>query len=77
MARVAAYTVNHEAWLPGLDVPFVFAAVELVEQPELYVFTNILAPPDAVRRGMPVSVTFEQHDDVWLPLFVPDEAEHG
>jgi hypothetical protein len=25
-----------------------------------------------VRIGMPVRVTFEQHDDVWLPMFEPD-----
>jgi uncharacterized OB-fold protein len=72
-ARVATYTINHEPWLPGLDVPFVFAAVELEEQPELYVFTNILAPAGSVRRGQAVTVTFEQHEDVWLPMFVPVE----
>ncbi len=74
MARVASYTINHERWLPGLEVPFVFAAVELAEQAELYVFTNILAPVDTVRLGMPVAVEFEQHEDVWLPMFRPDEA---
>ena len=72
--RVASYTINHEAWVPGLEVPFVYAVVELAEQAELYLFTNILAPVDAVRRGMPVTVEFEQHDDVWLPMFRPDTA---
>jgi uncharacterized protein len=72
--HVATYTVNHEAWLPGLEVPFVFAAVELAEQPELYVFSNIQEPADSVTHGIPVRVTFEQHDDVWLPMFVTD---HG
>jgi uncharacterized protein len=67
--RVATYTVNHEAWLPSLPVPYLFAAVELEEQAELYVFTNLLIPVDAVRIGMPVRVSFEQHDDVWLPMF--------
>lgn len=71
--RVKTYTVNHQAWLPGLDEPFVFAAVELNEQAELYVFSNILAPPEAVRSGMPVHVCFEQHEDVWLPMFRPEE----
>ena len=55
-------------------MPFVFAAVELEEQAELYVFTNILAPVDAVSRGMAVTVTFEHHEDVWLPMFVPAGA---
>jgi uncharacterized protein len=67
--RVASYTVNHEAWVPGLPVPFVFAAIELEEQAELYVFSNVLGDVDAVTSGMAVAVTFEQHDHVWLPLF--------
>lgn len=73
--RVAAYTINYEPWVPGLEVPFVFASVELEEQAELYVFTNILAPFDSVRIGMPVTVAFEQHEDVWLPMFSPERAD--
>jgi uncharacterized OB-fold protein len=70
--RVAACTVNHQAWLPGQEVPFVFAAVELAEQKALYVFSRIVgAPVEAVRTGMPVEVRFERRDDVWLPLFAP------
>jgi uncharacterized OB-fold protein len=72
--RIATYTINQEPWYPGLEVPFVFAAIELTEQAELYVFSNVLAPVDSVRIGMPVSVTFEQREDVWLPLFVPESA---
>jgi uncharacterized OB-fold protein len=72
--RVATFTINHEPWLPGLEVPFVFAAVELVEQAELYVFTNILAPIEQVRIGLPVAVCFEQHEDVYLPMFRPEET---
>ena len=73
--RVATFTVNHEAWIPGLSVPFVFAAVELAEQAELYVFSNIVSPVDQVRIGMPVSVCFERHGDLYLPLFRPDERD--
>lgn len=73
--RVATYTINQEPWYPGLAVPFVFAAVELAEQAELYVFSNVLAPVDRVRIGMPVRVTFEQREDVWLPMFVPEQAD--
>ena len=49
--RVATFTVNHEPWMPNLRVPFVFAAVELAEQPELYVFSNISGPVDQVHRS--------------------------
>ena len=70
--RVATFTINHEAWSPDVAVPFVFAAVELTEQAGLYVFSNVLGPAEAVRIGMPVSVCFERHDDIFIPLFRPD-----
>lgn len=72
--RIASYTINYERWLPGLEVPFVFGVVELEEQAELYVFTNVLAPVDTVRIGQTVSVEFERHEDVWLPMFRPVES---
>jgi uncharacterized OB-fold protein len=72
--KITSYTINYQQWLPDLDVPFVFAVVELVEQSELYLFTNILAPVDSVRIGQSVSVCFEQHEDVWLPMFRPEET---
>ena len=71
---VKSWTVNHQAWQHGIDPTFVFAVIELAEQAELYVFTNLLCLPDAARSGMDVKVTFEQKDDVWLPLFAPVEA---
>lgn len=73
--KVKTFTVNHQQWLPGLIDRFVFAAVELDEQPELYVFSNILEPYDQVRSGMRVQVCFEHHEDVWLPMF-QKEAGH-
>lgn len=72
--RVASYTVNHERWVPGLEVPFLYAVIELDEQAELYVFTNLLTPVDSARIGQRVSVEFQQHDDVWLPMFRPVEG---
>lgn len=74
--RVATFTINYESWVPGLDVPFVFAAVELEEQAELYVFSNIVGPVEGVRIDMPVSVFFEQHEDVYLPLFQSERPAH-
>lgn len=74
--RVATYTVNVEPWVPGLE-PFLFAAVELEEQAELYLFTNLLMPLDQARIGLPVAVSFEHHDDVWLPVFGPAEKVDG
>jgi uncharacterized OB-fold protein len=71
-ARVASFTVNHQAWVPGLSVPYVFAAVELVEQAELYVLTNIVGcPVEDVRTGMEVEVSFEPVGEIFLPVFRP------
>jgi hypothetical protein len=71
---VATFTLNHQRWLPGLEVPYCIAIVELDEQPGLRLTTNVVGcPPESVRIGMRVRVTFEQHGDVYLPLFTPDE----
>jgi len=73
--RVATFTVNQQVWMRGLQEPFVFAAVELEEQAELYVFTNIInCPVNEVGIGMPVEVLFEHREDVYLPMFQPRGA---
>lgn len=73
---VVSYTVNHQAWMPGLAVPYVIAVVELAEQANLRLTTNIVrCAPDVVRIGMPVRVEFEPKTDaVALPVFVPDDT---
>ncbi len=74
--KIASFTINHQLWRPGLKVPYVFAAVELEEQSELYLFTNIIdCAPEVVRIGLPVEVTFEHQADVYLPLFRPRAAD--
>jgi uncharacterized OB-fold protein len=74
-ATVATYTVNHQPWIPGFDPPYVVAIVEIDEQPSVRLMTNVVGcAVDDVRIGMPVRVTFEHHDAVWLPLFEPDPS---
>jgi uncharacterized OB-fold protein len=71
-ATVHAYTVNHQPWIPGFDPPYVVAIVTIAEQEDLRLTTNIVnCAPDDVHTGMPVRVTFEHHDDVWIPVFEP------
>jgi acetyl-CoA acetyltransferase/uncharacterized OB-fold protein len=76
LATVVTYTVNHQRWMPGLEVPYVIAVVELVEQRGLRLTTNVVGcAPDAVRIGMPVRVTFRKlTDEISLPIFEPDDA---
>lgn len=74
-AVVHTFTVNHQEWLPGVELPYVIAIVELPEQEGLRLTTNIVdCPVDDVVIGMPVEVVFEHHEDVWLPLFRPTGA---
>ena len=71
-ATLHTYTVNRQAWLPGFDPPYVVAIVEFPEQEGLRLTTNLVnCALEDVRIGMPVVVTFEQWEDVWLPLFEP------
>ena len=76
---VSTYTINHQPWMPGPELPFVVAIVEIEEQPSVRLMTNIVHCPVAdVRIGMPVRVWFEMHPDpdgdVYIPLFEPAEG---
>jgi acetyl-CoA acetyltransferase/uncharacterized OB-fold protein len=71
-ATIVGFTVNSHPWLPGFDPPYVIAVVALAEDPTVRLTTNVVGcDPDDVRIGQEVAVRFEQHDDVWLPLFEP------
>ncbi|GGM98296.1 thiolase C-terminal domain-containing protein [Streptomyces fuscichromogenes] len=66
------FTVSHRFQLPGLPSPTVVAQVALDEDPRARLTTRLVdCRPDDVRLGMRVEVTFEQVEDVWLPLFRP------
>jgi uncharacterized OB-fold protein len=73
-ATVHTFTVNHQAWMPVPELPFVLAIVAFPEQEGLRITTVIVhCRVDDVSVGMPVQVTFEAHedDDVWIPMFEP------
>lgn len=71
-ATIIGATVNQHQWLPGFEPPYVIAVVALAEDPSVRLTTNIVGvEPDAVEIGQEVVVRFEQHDDVWIPLFEP------
>ncbi len=74
LATVLTYTLNHQPWVPAPDHPYAIAIVEIDEQKGLRLMTNIVhCPADSVRIGMRVRVVFEQHEDVYVPLFEPLE----
>lgn len=68
--RVVGFTVNHQAWILGVPTPYVVAIVELEEQANVRLMTNLPRTPiEAVHVGMPVKVFFEQDGEVFVPLF--------
>jgi len=76
-AALASFSVNYQNWMPGPDLPYIVAIVEIEEQSSVRLTTNLVncGIDDAV-IGMPVKVIFEKHEDpegdVYLPLFEPD-----
>lgn len=75
-ATVATFTINHQMWMPGPELPYVVAIVEIEEDPTIRLTTNIVGcKPEEVHIGMPVEAVFEKQPDgddaIWLPLFRP------
>ena len=67
---VDTFTVNHQAWFPGLEVPYVIARVAIDGAPGVILTTNIVGcPVDEVDIGDRVRVKFLQQGEIYLPLF--------
>jgi hypothetical protein len=73
---VFTFTVNLHPFNPAVPPPYVIAIIELAEQQDLRLATNIVdCEPDSVSIGMPVAVQFERQsvggDGVFVPVFAP------
>jgi len=69
---VFTFTINHQQFNPAVPPPYAIAIVELDEQDGLRFTTNIVnVDLDAIEIGMPVQVVFEQHGEVFVPVFQP------
>ena len=67
---VFSFTVNEQQYHPEVPPPYVIAIVELVEQRDLRVPTNLVGDGlDRVSIDAPVTVEFEQHGEVFVPVF--------
>jgi uncharacterized OB-fold protein len=78
--KVAAYTVNRQPWIPGFEPPYIVAMVELDDEPDVRLITNVVGVSENdIRIGTAVEVFFEdwtalsgaEESRVWLPLFRP------
>lgn len=68
--RIATFTINYQAWMPGLEVPFVIARVALDGVPGVLLTTNIVgSDPDSVNFDDRVKVAFDEQDGIWFPVF--------
>ena len=70
---VYTFTVNHQSFNRDVPLPYVIAIVELAEQADLRCFTNLVnVEADTVELGMEVRVLFEDHGEIFVPVFEPD-----
>lgn len=68
--RVHAFTVARQAFDPSFQVPYVLALVEIDEDPDVRILTNLVqSDPAAVTGGAAVEVVFERRAETALPQF--------
>jgi acetyl-CoA acetyltransferase/uncharacterized OB-fold protein len=76
LGTLFGFTVSHRFQLPGLPVPNIVAQVAVEEDPRVKLTTRLIdCTADDLQLGMRMSVTFEQVDDVWLPIFRPADEQ--
>ena len=63
VAESCSHTVNYQPFNPAVPVPYVIAIVQLEEQADLRIATNIVdCEPDSVHIGQQVDVRFERQE---------------
>lgn len=68
--QIDTYTINYQAWMPGLEVPFVIARVRLDGVPDVVLTTNIVnCDVHDVHFDDKVRVLFDEQDGIWFPVF--------
>ena len=69
---VVGVTVNHQPWLPEIDVPYIVALIALDEQDDIRLLSDMCdLNPDEIHIGTPVTVYFEEQNEIYIPLFRP------
>lgn len=70
---VFSFTVNHHAYVPDMPIPEVIALIQLDEQQDLRIPSNIVGcDPHEVTIGARVRVLFEQYGEMFVPVFELD-----
>ena len=69
---VYTYTVNHQQWAPGMQVPFTLAVVDLDGAPGVRVTAEVVGTdPESVAIGQTMRITFANIEDIWFPQWEP------
>jgi uncharacterized OB-fold protein len=70
--RVYSYTVNHQRWLPDLEVPYAIVLVEFDQHPGVRIAGRLRGcPPEEAAIDMEVDVGFEEGPGGYaIPSFV-------
>jgi uncharacterized protein len=75
-ARVYTWTLNSYQYPPEFPPPYLIAIVVLEEQEDLLLATNLIGMEEAdVHDGLPVQVVFENHGEVFYPVFERAQPE--
>ncbi|MBM7369251.1 Zn-ribbon domain-containing OB-fold protein [Gordonia hydrophobica] len=74
--RIFSYTISRQQFLPGVSDPYAIAVVTLDEDPDLRMTARVVAD-DLTRLhiGMPVTIEFEERNDMWIPVVAPTGEE--
>lgn len=73
--RVRSYTVSTYQWVSTMPPPYLVVEVELVEQADLVVLSNLVdIDPAEVTIGLPVEVRFVPTGEAFVPVFVASES---
>lgn len=73
-ATLLACSINHQPWPFAPPPPYPLAVVRIDAAPDVRLTTRLVGCDcRSVPIGTPLDVRFEQHADVWLPLFTPAE----
>jgi uncharacterized protein len=73
---VFTFTVNMHQFHPDVPPPNIIAIVQLVEQDDLRIPTNLVGiEATDLRIGLPVQVLFERQGETYHPVFEPRSAD--
>jgi uncharacterized OB-fold protein len=68
--EIDTFTINHQAWMPGLEVPYIIARVRLDGVPGVVLTTNIVnCPADDIDFDDKVRVKFIAENGIHFPVF--------